>query len=42
VRAVAIARHAAGAMTWIERALWAAWDVAGLLALCTLLLSNLL
>jgi hypothetical protein len=42
VRAVAIARHVAGEMTFIERALWAAWDVAGVLAVCTLLLSNLL
>ena len=42
VRAVAIARHTAGEMTWVERALWAAWDVAGVLAVCTLILSNLL
>jgi hypothetical protein len=42
VRAVAIARHTAAEMTWVERALWATWDVAGVLAVCTLLLSNLL
>jgi len=29
-------------MTWVERALWAGWDVAGVLAVCTLILSNLL
>ena len=27
VRAVAIARRTAGEMTWVERALWATWDV---------------
>jgi len=42
VRAVAIARRTAAEMTWVERALWATWDVSGVLAVCTLLLSNLL
>jgi len=42
LRAVAIARHAAGEMTWIERALWATWDVGGVLAVCTLILTNML
>jgi|KBSMisStandDraft_5_1062788.scaffolds.fasta_scaffold656037_2 hypothetical protein len=42
VRAVAIGRRAAGEMTWIERALWATADVAGLLAVCTLILTNML
>lgn len=42
VRAVAIARHVAGEMTAPERALWATWDCAAVLALSVLLLSNLL
>jgi hypothetical protein len=42
VRAVAVARHTAGEITGVERALWATGEMAGALAVCALVLSILL